>query len=50
MLNPQLVNKARLYSGLVLFTYVSIHLINHSLGLISVAAMQAMLEIGRAHV
>ena len=45
MLNPQYINKARLYSGLVLFTYVSIHLINHSLGLISVAAMQAMLDV-----
>ena len=44
MLNPQLINKTRLYSGLVLFTYVSIHLINHSLGLISVMAMQAMLD------
>ena len=38
MLNPMLINKTRLYSGLVLFTYVSIHLINHSLGLISVMA------------
>ena len=44
MLNPALINKTRLYSGLVLFTYVSIHLINHSLGLISVMAMQAMLD------
>ena len=39
-----LINKTRLYSGLVLFTYVSIHLINHSLGLISVMAMQAMMD------
>ncbi|HEV2672970.1 MAG TPA: adenylate/guanylate cyclase domain-containing protein [Aliidongia sp.] len=45
MLNPQLVNKARLYSGLTLFTYVSIHLINHALGLVSVEAMQAMLDV-----
>ncbi|MDB5364044.1 MAG: adenylate/guanylate cyclase [Rhodospirillales bacterium] len=44
MLTPQLINKTRLYSGLTLFTYVSIHLINHSLGLISVIAMQAMLD------
>jgi len=42
---PQLINRTRLYSGLVLFTYVSIHLINHSLGLISVATMQAMLDV-----
>ncbi|GGF22124.1 adenylate/guanylate cyclase domain-containing protein [Aliidongia dinghuensis] len=45
MLTPQRINKARLSSGLVLFTYVTIHLINHSLGLISVAAMQAMLDV-----
>jgi adenylate cyclase len=44
VLTPQLINKTRLYSGLTLFTYVSIHLINHSLGLISVIAMQAMLD------
>ncbi len=44
MLKLQVVNKARLYSGLILFTYVSIHLINHSLGLISVATMQAMMD------
>ena len=44
MLTPQIINKTRLYSGLILFTYVSIHLINHSLGLISVMAMQAMLD------
>jgi adenylate cyclase len=45
VLTPQVVNKARLYSGLVLFTYVSIHLVNHSLGLVSVATMQAMLDV-----
>jgi len=44
VLTPQIINKTRLYSGLILFTYVSIHLINHSLGLISVMAMQAMLD------
>ena len=44
MLNPQLINKTRLYSGLVLFGYISIHLVNHALGLISVLAMQAMLD------
>jgi adenylate cyclase len=31
-------------SGLVLFTYVVVHLINHSLGIASVAAMEAMLR------
>jgi len=44
VLSPLVINRARLYSGLVLFTYVTIHLINHSLGLISVATMQAMLD------
>src|SRR5579859_6240111 len=44
LLSPFIVNRTRLYSGLVLFTYVAIHLINHSLGLISVDAMQAMLD------
>ena len=31
-------------SGLVLFTYVVVHLVNHSLGIVSVAAMEAMLR------
>jgi adenylate cyclase len=44
VLSPTLINKSRLYSGLTLFTYVTIHLINHALGLISVATMQAMLD------
>jgi adenylate cyclase len=44
VLSPQIINKTRLYSGLILFTYVGVHLINHSLGLISVMAMQAMLD------
>lgn len=30
-------------SGLVLFTYVVTHLVNHSLGIVSIAAMEAML-------
>ena len=45
MLSPHIINKTRLYSGLILFTYVSIHLTNHSLGLVSVNAMQAMLDV-----
>lgn len=44
MLTPQIINKTRLYSGLILFTYVSIHLINHMLGLVSVMTMQAMMD------
>ncbi|HSB41114.1 MAG TPA: adenylate/guanylate cyclase domain-containing protein [Methylomirabilota bacterium] len=35
------VRQIRLWAGLVLFTYVSLHLLNHSLGLISLDAMLA---------
>jgi len=34
------IRRVRLISGLVLFTYVTTHLINHALGLISVHAME----------
>lgn len=34
------VRKLRLASGLVLFTYVTLHLLNHALGNVSVAAME----------
>ena len=40
-----MVRKLRLLSGLVLAAYVVVHLINHSLGLISFAAMEAMREV-----
>ena len=36
-----LAHRLRLVSGLVLFAYVATHLANHSLGLISLAAMEA---------
>jgi adenylate cyclase len=39
------INRARLISGLVLFSYVSLHLINLSLGLVSIHAMDAMLAV-----
>ena len=42
---PQLVNRIRLATGLVLFAYATTHLLNHSLGLISLDAMDA----GAAH-
>lgn len=35
------VRRIRLYSGLVLFCFVSTHLLNHALGLISLQAMEA---------
>jgi adenylate cyclase len=38
-----LVRKTRLISGLVLFTYVCTHFINHACGLISIQAMDAVL-------
>ncbi len=33
--------RARIASGLVLFVFVASHLVNHALGLISLAAMEA---------
>jgi adenylate cyclase len=36
-----LVRRIRLWSGLVLFSYVTTHLVNHSLGLISLEVMEA---------
>src|SRR5258705_1595516 len=34
-----MIRRVRLVTGLVLFTYVSTHLTNHALGLVSLAAM-----------
>jgi adenylate cyclase len=36
-----IVRRLRLGTGLVLFTYVTTHLLNHALGLVSLAAMDA---------
>ena len=36
--------RLRLYSGLVLFTFVLTHFLNHALGLVSWQAMEAMQE------
>jgi adenylate cyclase len=38
-----MIRRLRMASGLVLFAYVATHLVNHSLGIVSVAAMEAML-------
>lgn len=38
------LQRARLWSGLILFGYVTLHYINHSLGHVSLAAMEEMLE------
>jgi adenylate cyclase len=40
-----LLQRLRLWSGLVLFGYVTWHYINHSLGHLSLAAMEAMLDV-----
>jgi len=43
-----MVRRLRMASGLVLFAYVVTHLVNHSLGIVSIAAMEAMLGWMRA--
>ena len=40
-----MVRRLRLISGLVLLTYVITHFINHSLGIVSIAAMEKMLSV-----
>ena len=39
-----MTRRLRMVSGLVLFAYVVTHLVNHSLGIVSLAAMETMLE------
>ena len=39
-----MIRRLRMATGLVLFAYVTTHLVNHSLGIVSVAAMEAMLK------
>ncbi len=46
--NGGVVQRLRLWSGLVLMVYALMHFINHSLGHISLEAMQAMLFISSA--
>ncbi len=43
-----MVRRLRMASGLVLFAYVVMHLVNHSLGIVSITAMEAMLGWMRA--
>src|ERR1700761_4017132 len=40
-----MVRRLRLISGLILFAYVVTHFINHGLGIVSIAAMEAMLSV-----
>ena len=35
------IRRVRVYSGMIIFAYVSVHLLNHSLGLISISAMDS---------
>ena len=37
-----LIRRARMFSGLVIFLYVTVHLVNHSTGLISLEAMEGL--------
>ncbi len=43
--NSAVVARLRILSGLILALYVLIHLINHSLGLLSIAAMESMRKL-----
>ncbi|MDD9908966.1 MAG: adenylate/guanylate cyclase domain-containing protein [Ahrensia sp.] len=45
LFNDQHLSALRLYSGLVLMVYVTTHLINHSIGLITLEAMQAANDV-----
>ncbi len=47
MPSASLIRRARLASGLLLFAYVTTHLLNHAAGLISLPALQAVLEVQR---
>ncbi len=40
-ISPEGVRRVRLYAGLILFIFVSTHFLNHSLGLISLQAMES---------
>jgi adenylate cyclase len=43
-----MLGRARLASGLILFTYVASHLVNHALGIVSLAVMEAGLRVASA--
>ena len=45
---PSLMRPLRLASGLAMLTYLFFHLVNHSLGLISLDAAEAGLGIAKA--
>lgn len=37
-----IIRRARMYSGLVIFLYVTVHLLNHSMGLVSLEVMEGL--------
>ena len=41
LLDP-IIRRARMYSGLVIFLYVTVHLVNHSMGLVSLEVMEGL--------
>lgn len=47
MQTASLIRRVRLISGLILFAYVVTHLVNHMAGLVSISAMQAVLDLQR---
>ena len=40
-----MARRVRLISGLILFAYIVTHFVNHGLGIVSIAAMEAMLRV-----
>jgi adenylate cyclase len=45
LLTPITARRLRLFSGLVLFTYITLHLINHALGIFSLALAESGLRL-----
>src|SRR5436305_3849166 len=45
LLTPITARRLRLFSGLVLFTYISLHLVNHALGIFSLAVAESGLRL-----
>ena len=42
------VRRVRLAAGLVLLAYVTLHFVNHALGLVSLAGLFCLVLVGRA--
>jgi adenylate cyclase len=48
MTRRETIRRMRLWTGLALFAYATTHLLNHTAGLVSVEAMQAVLQVQQA--